>query len=219
MWKNLSAEKKCAVCLLPLILVIIGSYLYVNKTLTSLQHTINILEKYDDIHPSFKQREIEHMQWVQQLILFVSLQQNTELFLQIQPTRCELGKWLASSERERVEELVPSLTEILDRVDEPHRRLHQSAVTIRALAGENNWDAARRTLHSETLPALEEIRELLSLGTTEIGKAVADTRSHADSDREHSVLMCRLAMGLLGAIGALCFAALLITMMRPPRKS
>lgn len=219
MWKNFSAEKKWVVCLFPLLFVIIGSYVYFNKTLVSMQDTINILEEYDDIRPSFKQREIEHMQWAQQLILFVSLQQNRELFLQIQPTRCELGKWLSSSERNRVEEMVPSLAEILDRIDEPHRRLHQSAVTIRRLAWENNWNEARRIVQSETLSALEEIRTLLNRGTAEIGKAVADMRLRADSDRERSVLISRLAMGLVGSIGVLCFAALLISMMRHSHKS
>lgn len=219
MWKNLSAEKKWVLCLFPLLFVIIGSYTYFNKTLVSLQDTINILEEYDDIRPSFKQREIEHMQWVQQLILFVSLQRNRELFLQIQPTRCELGKWLSSSERNRVEEMVPSLAEILDRIDEPHRRLHHSAVTIRRLAAEDDWDEARHIVQGETLAALEEIRTLLGRGTAEIGEAVADMRLRADSHRERSVLISRLAMGLVGAIGVLCFAALLISMMRHSHSS
>ncbi|MCH5277446.1 MAG: CZB domain-containing protein [Desulfovibrionaceae bacterium] len=218
MWKNFSVEKKCIICIFPLLLVIIGSYAYFNKTLASLQNTITLLEKYDDIRPSFKQREIEHMQWVQQLILFVSLQQNRELFLEIQPTRCELGKWLSSSERDQVEEMIPSLAEILERIHEPHRRLHQSAVTIRSLAGDHNWDEARRTVHSETLPALEEIRSLLGMGTAEIGKAVAEMRVRADSDREHSVLITRLAMALGGSIGVLCFMAFLFSLLHPARK-
>lgn len=218
MWKDLSNEKKWVICLFPILFVIIGSYIYFNKTLVSLQDTINILEEYDDIRPSFKQREIEHMQWVQQLILFVSLQQNREMFLQIQPTRCELGKWLSSSERNQVEEMVPSLGEILDLIDEPHRRLHQSAVTIRGLAWEYNWNEARRVVQSETLPALEEIRSLLNRGTAKIGEAVADIRLRADSDRERSVLISRLAMGLVGAIGVLCFAALLISLLRSSHK-
>ena len=91
MWKNLFVWKKLCVCFLPLVLVIIISALDSNKTLINLQRTIIKLEEYEDIQASFMQREMEHMQWAQQLILFVGLQKNTDMALQTASFPLRLG--------------------------------------------------------------------------------------------------------------------------------
>lgn len=218
MWKNLFVWKKLCVCFLPLVLVIIISALDSNKTLINLQRTIIKLEEYEDIQASFMQREMEHMQWAQQLILFVGLQKNTDMALQTDPSRCALGQWLSGAERAKVESLVPALAEVLERVDGPHRRLHQSAVTIRGLAAESDWPGARRTLENETLPALEEILALLEMGTDHIGKAVADMRGRTDTECVRSVQVNQVAMGVGVFIGVLCFVALLRSILRPLNK-
>ena len=124
MWKNLFVWKKLTVCFLPLVLVIIASALDSNNTLMNLQHTMTMLEDYEDIQTSFLHREIEHRQWAQQLVLFVGLQKDADLSLQTDPARCALGQWLAGADRERAEGLVPTLAGVLDRIDTPHRRLH-----------------------------------------------------------------------------------------------
>ena len=218
MWKNLFVWKKLCVCFLPLVLVIIISALDSNKTLINLQRTIIKLEEYEDIQASFMQREMEHMQWAQQLILFVGLQKNTDMALQTDPSRCALGQWLSGAERAKVESLVPALAEVLARVDGPHRRLHQSAVTFGGLAAESDWPGARRTLENETLPALEEILALLEMGTDHLGKAVADMRGRTDTECVRSVHVNQVAMGVGVFIGVLCFVALLRSILRPLNK-
>lgn len=215
MWKNLRVWKKLAICIVPLVLVIIGSAVDSNQTLNSLQHTIELTEAYDDMQASFLHREIEHLQWAQQLVLYVTLQKNTALGIQTDPTQCALGTWLAGPERARTERLVPALVPVLRAVDVPHVRLHQSAVTIRELAAKGEWTAAKTTLEGETLPALKDILSRLNEGTEHIAATLVQVREKAAAESSRSFLINWAAMGVGVLVGLACIFALMRTILGP----
>ncbi len=76
------------------------------------------------------QKEVDHLNWLRQLNLFLTDEQVTELGVQTDDTRCAFGKWLFGPPRVEAEKLVPELTPLLKQIEEPHRNLHESARKI-----------------------------------------------------------------------------------------
>jgi len=75
-------------------------------------------------------KEVDHHKWMEQLsALFLDDQVNT-VTVQTDPHKCGLGKWLYSEETRRFKEANPYFAAILDKIYEPHARLHESAINI-----------------------------------------------------------------------------------------
>jgi methyl-accepting chemotaxis protein len=79
---------------------------------------------------SMAQREIDHLNWASQLSTYLTDQKSTKLTVQTDPTQCAFGKWYYGPERQEAEAKIPALAAIFKEIEEPHRRLHESAVTI-----------------------------------------------------------------------------------------
>ncbi len=73
-------------------------------------------------------REVDHLVWSEKVNqLFVK--NLPKLEVQVDPTQCGLGKWLASDEAKHAAR-DPEFAKRLEALREPHQRLHQSAVEI-----------------------------------------------------------------------------------------
>ena len=78
----------------------------------------------------FAQVEIDHFHWITELNALLSDESVTELTVETDDHRCALGEWLYGEERKRAEELVPELIPLLRQLEEPHQKLHASAIEI-----------------------------------------------------------------------------------------
>jgi methyl-accepting chemotaxis protein len=76
------------------------------------------------------QKEVDHLNWANQVNALLTDDQVTSLSVQIDPARCTFGQWLYGDSRKAAEALVPSLAPLLKRIEDPHRRLHASASEI-----------------------------------------------------------------------------------------
>lgn len=76
------------------------------------------------------QRELDHVQWANDLNKLLTDHRVNELTVQTDPTQCAFGKWYYSEERKEAERLVPAIVPILAQIEEPHNHLHESAVRI-----------------------------------------------------------------------------------------
>ncbi|MEZ4386886.1 MAG: methyl-accepting chemotaxis protein [Candidatus Krumholzibacteriia bacterium] len=79
------------------------------------------------------QRELDHVNWANQVSTFISDDAVTTLSVQTDPHQCAFGKWYYGEGRTNAEHLVPSLTSTLQKIEEPHNRLHQTAKEIAAV--------------------------------------------------------------------------------------
>ena len=128
----------------------------------------------DDSLPQFLvEKEVDHLNWVSGVeALF--LQDKANLDVETDAHHCGLGQFLQS---ERCRQLVAESEEmahLVAQIEEPHNRLHRSAVRI-AEVWKNNDPAARSAAweiyRNETLPALESTRSVL---VDMKGQALAD---------------------------------------------
>ncbi len=76
------------------------------------------------------QREVDHLNWSNKVNSLLTDPSVTELSAETDATRCELGKWYYGEDRKAAEALVPALAGVLRDMEEPHRRLHESAQHI-----------------------------------------------------------------------------------------
>ncbi|MCP4640377.1 MAG: hypothetical protein GY851_08095 [bacterium] len=78
------------------------------------------------------QREVDHLNWANQVNALLTDASVTELAVQTDPELCKFGQWYHSSERDEAAALVPAIKPLLDAIGEPHRHLHESAVDVGA---------------------------------------------------------------------------------------
>ncbi len=50
--------------------------------------------------------------------------------VQLDPHKCGFGCWYYGEERKALEKLAPALIPVLAKFEEPHRKLHESAIQI-----------------------------------------------------------------------------------------
>jgi len=113
------------------------------------------------------QREVDHLNWVVQLNKDIS---KNEITVQTDYTQCAFGKWYYSDARKKAEEFLPKLKDVFRAIEEPHRRLHESAVEISERLKKGNMEDAREIFSTKTQTHLGEVKALLG----EIRKTVAD---------------------------------------------
>ncbi len=76
------------------------------------------------------QKEMDHLKWAGKVADLLSDDTVTELTVQTNPHECSFGKWYYGEERKQSEAMVPGLDKIMANIEEPHKRIHNSAVKI-----------------------------------------------------------------------------------------
>ena len=76
------------------------------------------------------QKEVDHLNWATQVNNLLTDEQVTSLTVELDDHRCSLGGWLYGEGRQQAELLVPVLAPLLQKLEEPHFRLHDSARQI-----------------------------------------------------------------------------------------
>ncbi len=76
------------------------------------------------------QKEVDHLNWVAQVNALLTDETVTKLNVETDDKKCGLGLWLYGEGREKAERLLPSLKGLLKDIEEPHAKLHTSAINI-----------------------------------------------------------------------------------------
>lgn len=105
------------------------------------------------------QREVDHLKWAQNLGKFVHDPHAHQLGVQTDPTQCAFGKWYYGEGRKQAEALLPGLGGMLAEIEQPHKELHQSAITIAKLREQGG--AVEEIFKTITMTQLEKVQGLL----------------------------------------------------------
>jgi len=76
------------------------------------------------------QKEVDHLNWTKKVNALLTDPKASKLTVETDPHKCAFGKWLYGEERKHAEALVPGLASLLKAIEEPHAKLHESAVKI-----------------------------------------------------------------------------------------
>ena len=131
-WKNLKVSKKIGAGIgsIVLILGIIGMLSYSN--IDGLVRNAEEVIEGNKLGSMVAQREVDHLNWVNQVNALITDDAVTELSVEMDDHQCGFGKWLYGEGRKEAEQLVPELAPLLKAIEEPHRRLHESAKSIKS---------------------------------------------------------------------------------------
>ena len=129
-WKNLTIGKKITVGygVILILLSVVGVLNYVGVG-TLVNNAAEVIDG-NKLTSMLVQREVDHLKWAGKVNALLTDDSITELQVQTDDHKCGMGKWLYGPERKEAEKLVPSLVPILKSLEEPHRKLHESAIDI-----------------------------------------------------------------------------------------
>lgn len=108
---------------------------------------------------TLKDRLDDHRQWAS-LVSEMVLQRTVNNTIEVDPAKCAFGKWLGSQQCADYKKDFPELRSILQEVEEPHRRLHESAAAIIGKIHSGQFQAANETYAQHTLQELKNVASL-----------------------------------------------------------
>ena len=76
------------------------------------------------------QKEVDHLNWANKVNALLTDEKVTTLTVETDDHKCGFGQWLYGEGRKAAEAMVPSLAPFLKGIEEPHRKLHESAIDI-----------------------------------------------------------------------------------------
>ncbi len=85
------------------------------------------------IKGKFEQALSDHLEWASQVSSFINDRDVTSLDVEVDPTKCNFGQWFYSDQRRKAEEMIPELKSTLDKMESPHKTMHQAARKIKGV--------------------------------------------------------------------------------------
>ncbi|MFH1743166.1 MAG: CZB domain-containing protein, partial [bacterium] len=123
---------------------------------------IHIQESWQQRHEGLldilKDRLDDHRKWAVNVAEAVLLRKK-EVGVQTDPTKCAFGQFLSSDEAKAYMAGFPALKTALGACDEPHKRLHASAIAIESALNKGQLDEAAKIYQEQTTPALNQIAQ------------------------------------------------------------
>jgi methyl-accepting chemotaxis protein len=125
------------------------------------------------------QREIDHLNWGQKVGEFQRNEKLTELAVEKDEHKCGFGQWYYGEDRRKMEAAIPEVKDFLSQIEEPHKKLHQSAVELekRLKKGKESRPEANAYYGSETSARLREVQSLLREIVPKVTKQVEEAQS------------------------------------------
>lgn len=202
MFKNMKIWKKLATgfgILLSLLIILEATgYFGIKSTISDTQRMLEATE----IKEISLAKEIDHFKWMAVLSNFVQDRSMRNLDVQLDHTKCGLGKFIYGEGRKQAELLVPSLSSIFKAVEEPHKILHHSASDIANARNNGDQDKIENILEKVTKPSMTKVQKQLHLIDDEVARHTADHKKNL-LDNTANVQIIIIVLGVIAIfIGA-----------------
>jgi methyl-accepting chemotaxis protein len=129
-WRNLSIGKKLAIGFgILLALLLVASAMSFNGV-GGTQESAHKLNRYYQLDNALAQMLISQHRWIGKINSFLSEEGSQKLEVETDGHKCGVGQWLYGEERQEAQRLIPDIAPLLKEVEEPHLRMHDSAIQI-----------------------------------------------------------------------------------------
>jgi len=201
---GLGAKLKGGFILVAVLTLVVGFFGW--RGINSLVNSSGQLEKAEAISQELMQREIDHLKWVAKVGEFQGDTSITEFQVQKDPHKCGFGKWYYGEGRKEAEAQVPEIASILEKIGEPHKKLHESATELELVLqqGQAMRPEAQHLFNTETNHQLSQVQNYLGQMREEVGTHVQKVRE----DAEHSASQAK-TLAMIGAIFGVVAAVVL----------
>ena len=171
---------------------------------SSSQRAMEMASRTENMARNLLQREIDQLNWAQEAGEFQRNENLTELAVEKDEHKCGFGQWYYSEDRKMVEAAVPEVRHLLSQIEEPHKRLHHSAVELekKLKKGKEFRQEAVAYYGSETSIRLREVQSLLKEVILKVTQKVEEAQSSNQTRVSQTKAICFAGM-VLGPILAL----------------
>ena len=129
-WKDLKLSMKLSVGFGVVLVLLAGLVAWSVMGVQGIVQNADEVIVGNELRGDIVQREVDHLNWANEVNALLTDAEVHDLQVETDPTQCAFGKWYYSDARKEAEALVPELAPILAEIEEPHRHLHESAVSI-----------------------------------------------------------------------------------------
>ena len=186
--------------------------------------TINISQKLDyaqGVSKEVLQREVDHLNWAGKVGQFQRNENMTELEAEKDEHKCRFGKWYYGEERKKAEAEIPGIKELLTQLEDPHRKLHQSAQDLEKILkkGKEFRNEAGTFYQTVTLDQVKNVQKILREIGAKVNQHVAESTKTADIHTGR-VKWIALVVMFVGAVMAMFLGLYLsVSITRPIQKA
>ena len=181
---------------------------------SGISHKLNFAQ---EVTKEVLQREVDHLNWANKVGQFQRNENLIELDAEKDEHKCGFGKWYYGDERKKAEAAVPEIKGLLAQVEEPHRKLHQSAQGLENILkkGKEFRKEALAFYQKETLEHLKNVQKILrEIGPT-ANRYVMETKNTAEIQANRAKWLALVVM-LVGTVLALFLGLYLsVSLSRP----
>ena len=110
-----------------MLLVTFLSISSINKIISNNEQIVEL----GNVSLLFTEKISDHLAYVNKLLIAIVDTNVATLEIQTDSHLCAFGKWYYSEERRNTEKAYPELASILQEVEEPHQKLHQSVAKMK----------------------------------------------------------------------------------------
>lgn len=107
-----------------------------------------------------KGKEIDHLRWISVLSDFMQDKNIKQLALEVDDSKCGLGKFLYGEKRKWAEKVVPTLNPIFKEMEGPHRHLHESAIEIKHLINKVDVSTVLTSLYRAEIAHMDWVNKV-----------------------------------------------------------
>ncbi|SBV91123.1 exported hypothetical protein [uncultured delta proteobacterium] len=207
-WNKLGLKAKFISGITVIVLVTVASLCVSAWTFRSLREKTDRLNQDMELNQLVQTLEIQHLQWVNTLSRYLVDPDAKALSLATDPTQCGLGKWYYGTGKQEAVVRIPGLAADIAALEEPHKALHATAVTIREMKEKGDDSGARALFQASTIPALQSVQKHLSAARSIVAEDVGVQRSAFDKQTRDADLVL-LGLGLASILALVLLALIL----------
>lgn len=141
------------------------------------------------------EKEVDHLMWLSDVLTYFATERQS-LEVETNEHMCDLGKFIYGEAGAAAAQADGEFARLLEKIKEPHARLHQSAKEIIRLPK----DQAQPVFEEQTIPALRQTQAILGEMKTRAGELVAGMEEAKDIYAGETVPNLREVQRLLGEI-------------------
>lgn len=200
-WKDLGLGKKMMFGFGVVLAMLLAVMLFSLSGLGSIIDRSLSVTASEQVSAELLQREVDHLKWAQEVERYAgSAEKDRALNVQLDPTQCGFGKWYYGRGREEAVKLLPALAGPLRDIEDPHRKLHESAAAVREAHAAGRQAEGRQIFAAATAANLQRVQALL--------KSMVDTaKGHikaSEAEMTRTAAATRVSILVVGliAIGA-----------------
>ncbi|BBA69827.1 methyl-accepting chemotaxis protein [Geobacter sulfurreducens] len=208
-WKNLKLSLKvlAGIGSVLVLLAVIG--VWAVNGLSKVVRDGHEVSEGNKLRAELLQREVDHLNWAKSVSTFLLDDKVRELTVQVDHTKCKFGEWYYGEGRKQAEAMLPALKGELAAIEEPHRKLHESAGLIKKAYNKEQGEQGRKDAEiifaSQTQPNLQLVQKhLAGLNETSRKNILSDEQMIANANStKTAVIALSIAALVIGVALAL----------------